>query len=351
MTALSQGRLLSSLRALDAADRSLSELSTALVEATDALICIVDGGGSILLANTALQRFTGRTAADLVGRRLWDVLVIPEEVTLAQQAVADAMAGRKSIPKEVDWLAAQGRRRRVALKNSDLLDELGRPYGTAFIGMDVTEERRHEALARHHARTDPLTGLSNRRALFEALTDHLDAGTGAGCGLLFCDVDAFKDVNDDHGHAAGDQLLIDLATQLRRLAGPRDLVARLGGDEFVLLSPGADQVALTALADRVERHLRIRRSSGGSVPIGLSIGTAIGHPGEDPDGLLTRADLDMYRVKSRRRGDREQRSAVPHRCNRPPRRRWLPSITAAGRSVLRAGRARPTAGVHAARRP
>lgn len=289
---------------------SAAQLSHALVEATDSLICVVDGKGRILLANAALERFTGRAAADLLDCLLWDVLVIPEEVHLAQAAVAAAMAGEHLLPAEVDWLAAAGARRRVALHNSVLVDATGRPYATAFVGSDVTEQREREALSDLLASTDPLTGVGNRRVVFEVLRQHLDTATGAGCGLLFCDVDRFKQVNDQHGHAAGDQLLVELALRLRRLAGPADVVARLGGDEFVLLSPGADEAALAALACQVEAGMgEPVRTSAGPLAVGISVGSAVGRAGEDPDELMARADRAMYGTKSRRRRGRPRPSA------------------------------------------
>jgi len=284
---------------------SAAHLSHALVEATESLICVVDGDGRILLANAALEHFTGRPAADLLDCRLWDVLVIPEEVHLAQAAVAAAMAGEHLLPAEVDWLAASGVRRRVALHNSVLLDEAGRPYATAFVGSDVTEQREREALSDLLASTDPLTGVGNRRVVFQALDEHLDAASGAGCGLLFCDVDQFKQVNDEHGHAAGDQLLVELARRLRRLAGPGDVVARLGGDEFVLLSPGADGAALAALARQVDVAMgEPVRTSAGALLVGVSVGSARGRAGEGPDELMARADHAMYGTKTRRRRNR-----------------------------------------------
>jgi cyclic di-GMP phosphodiesterase Gmr len=284
---------------------SAEHLSHALVEATQSLICVVDGDGRIVLTNAALERFTGRTADDLLGRAVWDVLVIPEEVDLAQAAVSAAMAGEHLVPAEVDWLADAGIRRRVALHNSVLVDGAGLPYATAFVGTDVTERREREALSARLASTDPLTGVGNRRVVFDALTEHLDAATGAGCGLLFCDVDQFKQVNDRYGHATGDQLLVELARRLRNVAGPRDVIARLGGDEFVLLSPGADEAVLAMLAARVDRVMRAPlQTSGGGLLVGVSVGSAIGRAGDGPDELMARADEAMYGTKSRRRRGR-----------------------------------------------
>ncbi|MGY1739448.1 MULTISPECIES: sensor domain-containing diguanylate cyclase [unclassified Blastococcus] len=290
---------------------SAAQLSHALVEATATLICVVDGDGRILLANPAVERFTGRPATDMMGCYLWDVLVIPEEADLARAAVAAAMAGGHLIPGEVDWLAASGVRRRVALHHSVLADDMGRPYATAFVGTDVTEQREREALSVLQATTDPLTGLSNRRAVFEALRDHLDPTTGAGCGLLFCDVDWFKEVNDEHGHAVGDQLLVELAQRLRHLAGPDDVVARLGGDEFVLLTPDGDPTHLLELVRSLDEGMRAPvRTCAGAMSIHMSIGTAVGRPGEDPDELMTSADLDMYGAKRRRRRSRPRAAST-----------------------------------------
>jgi len=288
-----------------AAHRSAAELSLALVSATDSLICVVDGAGRILLANPALERFTGRPAADLRERTLWDVLVVPEERGLARVAVADTVLGGSLIPGEVEWLAAGDVRRRVALHTSVLADADGRPYAAAFVGTDVTEQRAREAVSHRQASTDPLTGVFNRRVVFAGLQQHLDTAGGDGCGLLFCDVDQFKSVNDRYGHAAGDQLLVELASRLQQLAGPDDVVARLGGDEFVLLTPGTDPATLQGLARRVTRGMRMPvQTSAGLLSVGVSVGSSIGQVGDDPDELMARADRDMYGAKTRHRRSR-----------------------------------------------
>lgn len=286
------------------ADRpSAAQLSRDLIEATELLVCVVNAEGRILLANTALERFTGHASDDLVERLVWDVLVIPQEAHLARAAIADAMAAGNQfqLPREVDWLAAAGVRRRVALHTSVLLDATGQPYATAFVGSDVTEQREREALNHRRANTDPLTGIGNRRVLFQALHEHLNVATGRGCGLLFCDVDAFKQINDRHGHAVGDQLLVQLAARLAGLAVPGYVVARLGGDEFVVLTPGTDPAALRSLARLVARSLRAPvPTSAGLLPMGVSVGSAVGRAGENPDELVARADRNMYGMKTHR---------------------------------------------------
>ena len=281
---------------------SSEELSRAFVENTPALVCVVDGCGRLVLANPALQRFTGRSAVELIGRRFWDVYVVEEDVELARGALAHAMATGQSFAYEGDWLAEDGRRRRVAMNNNVLVDDTGRPYAIACIGVDVTEQRQLESRLHERAHTDVLTGIANRGALFEALGRRLDDPDGGGCGLLFCDLDRFKAVNDEYGHVTGDWLLIEVARRLLSVAGPEDVVARFGGDEFVVLTPDADPAALSALASRIEARMREAFTGpAGPLDVGISIGAAVGRPGDTADELVARADRGMYGAKSHRR--------------------------------------------------
>jgi cyclic di-GMP phosphodiesterase Gmr len=291
-----------------AAQTPLDGLAAATLRATAALVLVCDGRGAIRLANPALQRFTGRSQEELLGEPFWDVVTLPQETELARAAVAMVFAGGTAIPGEVDWLSGDGEPRRIELQTSLLVDDGGRPYAIAFVGIDVTVHRQREARVQRLAMTDALTGVANRGALFAVLTARLDAA-GAGCGLLFCDLDDFKSVNDRYGHNAGDRLLVEVAERLRRVAGPDDVVARLGGDEFVVLTGCLDPAELAGRASRVEALMAEPFELGG-VPLrlGVSTGTAVGAAGDDPDEVLTRADLAMYRTKSVRRS---RRSAMP----------------------------------------
>ncbi|MGY1604653.1 diguanylate cyclase domain-containing protein [Geodermatophilus sp. SYSU D00815] len=283
----------------------LDGLAMATIEATSALVLVCDGDGRILLGNPALERFTGRTRDELIGSMLYDLVVQPAEVEIARLGIAAVLAGQPQIPGEVDWVNGDGEPRRIELQTSVLSSADGRPYAVAFIGIDVTVHRLREAHARRLAMTDPLTGVANRSALFAALRAHLDPESGGGCGLLFCDLDGFKEVNDRYGHAVGDRLLVAVAERLRRLAAPEDIVARLGGDEFVLVAPALDGDALAARVRRLEELMdQPFEIDDVVVRIGASIGSAAGRPGDDADGVMTQADLAMYGVKSVRRAHR-----------------------------------------------
>ncbi|RBY93679.1 sensor domain-containing diguanylate cyclase [Blastococcus sp. TF02-8] len=286
-----------------------AQLAHAFVQAVEALLCIVAEDGRILFANPALQRFTGLDRDELVGRRFTDVWVAPEDAASAEHAVRSAIETGVAHPQEGDWLAAGGERRRVTMRNTVLRDDGGRPFAVACVGIDVTDDRAREATLRRQTRTDPLTGVANRGALFDALTSRLAGDHPADCGLLFCDLDDFKTVNDEHGHGAGDRLLVEAATRLAEVAGPEHLVARFGGDEFVVFCPDADEQELRELSTRVSMRLGAPFTGpDGALRIGVSVGAAIGHAGESADDVIARADRAMYGAKSHQRRRRPRPS-------------------------------------------
>jgi diguanylate cyclase (GGDEF)-like protein len=145
------------------------------------------------------------------------------------------------------------------------------------------------------ANTDSLTGLPNRRSLFDALDRDRRGGA-----LLFCDLDRFKPINDELGHHVGDEVLRQVAERLRRCVREGDVVARTGGDEFVVLARGASAAVAEDLAERITRSIEAPFVlDEGEVEVGISIGTA---RSDSPltDDVLARADAAMLADKARR---------------------------------------------------
>ncbi len=168
---------------------------------------------------------------------------------------------------------------------------------------DISRRREMETLLVQQALHDPLTGLANRAKLIDRLGDALlrSSRSGAAVGLLFCDLDGFKAVNDELGHSAGDDLLMLVADRFRSSVRPSDTVARFGGDEFVVLcSDLRDPTDAVAVAERLKTAFEQPFQLGGTpVSTTSSIGIAVGAGGSAaPDDLLRRADQAMYQAKA-----------------------------------------------------
>jgi len=162
------------------------------------------------------------------------------------------------------------------------------------------ELRRRNADLRVQALTDPLTGLANRTLLMDRLRMAIAGPRADGCdvGVLFCDVDDFKSVNDDLGHEAGDRLLCEIAEHLRRAVRETDTVARIAGDEFVLVCPRVTSLAhFLGLADRVGQAVQSNVEAPQAGPTHLSVGVALVRDGDGAADVLRRADEEMYAIK------------------------------------------------------
>ena len=284
--------------------RTESERLLQMLDATSDYVAIFRPSGEILHTNAALAQVLDAHRAAGGSGRLGE-LIEDREAFIAQglEAVStiDTWHGElmlnvtpdRAIP--VSALGVVGR------------DAEGEVDWVAMVARDISELKEAEERLRRLATSDPLTGLANR-ALFTELLETVvsrSSRTGRGLAVLFCDLDRFKEVNDEHGHAGGDRVLVEIADRLCTIIRGDDTVARVGGDEFVILCDGSiDPDALAALAERViEAVHRPIELDGDEVRVGISIGVAIAtQAGSDVavsgDRILTLADQAMYRAKA-----------------------------------------------------
>lgn len=270
----------------------------ALVDTAPVGIWHLDEGGRTLFANARLAALYGGTTPDsLAGAPL-------------QRHDAPACEGPFGFPsgREVEAvIPAQGKRRKahVLVCASDWLPP---PPGsssrsTVLTLLDITPLKAAQARAEHLAWHDALTGLGNRAQFQRALEEV--AGERHGAVLLMVDLDHFKEVNDSHGHAAGDAMLRAVAVRLRMAARHDDLVCRLGGDEFAILLRGFDAAQRApAVADGLASALQQAVSADG---LRLAASASIGHAAfpadaENIEGWQRAADLALYAAKHAGRG-------------------------------------------------
>jgi diguanylate cyclase (GGDEF)-like protein len=179
-----------------------------------------------------------------------------------------------------------------------------------LIGVRAPLERERDAL-RDSALSDPLTGIANRRALLGRADYEIARHTRARhtFAVVMLDLDGFKSLNDRFGHAAGDDLLRDVASSLTRAMRAQDTVARLGGDEFCVLAPETDDGGTAQLAHRVKQA--VGDVSAGVDSVGASVGVAVfPQDGRTAAELMHAADQRLLDVKRERHRRRPQRRAA-----------------------------------------
>lgn len=169
----------------------------------------------------------------------------------------------------------------------------------AILSAAVTQSDREH---RHGAVVDQLTGLLNRAALaqrFGELEEQAAQSDRAlSVGMVVADLDHFKVVNDEHGHAMGDSVLKDVAYAMRKTLRAFDLVYRIGGEEFVVLLPGAEPDTAVEIAERLREAVSHASDDTGAVPVTMSLGVSIARaPGIDFEALFKASDSALYEAK------------------------------------------------------
>ena len=305
------GSVLATVTVADRTPRELSALSHSLLErALDASttgITVADmtrPDAPLIWVNAAFGELTGYADGEVLGRNC-RFLQGPATDVRTVAELGSAVAGSRQIRTRLLNYRRDGVPWWNELQMSPVVDEHGTL--THYIGVqhDVTARVEAEDKVLHLAYHDALTGLPNRERLRAALSDALDRGrrTGGATALLFIDLVSFKQINDAHGHDAGDQLLREVAGRLRLALRSDDLLARQGGDEFLLLLADLPQPMAAAISERVAEDLLAAlrppfTAAGRPVEVGASIGISLAPVDADsPEQLLRHADAAMYTAK------------------------------------------------------
>jgi diguanylate cyclase (GGDEF)-like protein/PAS domain S-box-containing protein len=254
--------------------------------------------GAILVANKALARMVGWRVHELA---LMDVTeIVDSHGGLPWESWWDGLLADQTEVPSVDrtLLTADGERLWSRLTGAVVTSHTDdRRVILQF--EDVTSRRQAELELANRALHDGLTGAPNRFLTHQWLGSALEDAPGSRVGVLYCDLDRFKIVNDSLGHAAGDSLLTQVAERLRAVLRPEDLLGRVGGDEFVVIVEGVRTTAeLADVATRMAEALDEPFELGGHChAVTLSLGGSVGAHPDTADDVLMRADMALLRAK------------------------------------------------------
>jgi diguanylate cyclase (GGDEF)-like protein/PAS domain S-box-containing protein len=251
------------------------------------------------------RALAGADPADLAGQAIALMrTLLPISGAELRMADGSALAASGAVPEAGVRLAiGDGEELLVATERDLDGEELNFMRAVASTLATALTRLRNEERTRYEAVHDPLTGLANRTLLRDRL-EHALARSSRERGVtavLFVDLDNFKQINDAHGHAAGDTALVEIARRLQTAIRPGDTIARLGGDEFVAVCEGIDTEAALAVGRRLQDAIQLPFTAAGTEHrLSASIGIALGD--DEPDALLADADAAAYRAKAAGRG-------------------------------------------------
>jgi diguanylate cyclase (GGDEF)-like protein/PAS domain S-box-containing protein len=284
--------------------RKREQFLSRLSEALPVGVFQIDLTGKITFTNDRLHRVVGKVPAATIEAQLSNVLA--DDRPVLEAAMAAALAGEPVDDIEVRLLLSPvdsplGSPERVCLLSMRALtDSAGAVNGAVGCVSDVTDRARLRHELEKKATVDELTSCLNRAAILELL-ERVTATplTGSGNALIFLDLDRFKVVNDQFGHAAGDRVLVEAAVRLRGAVRDGDHVGRLGGDEFLVICPRVQSVEQAVMIAE-----RIRRAITGTVDVETdvvelqaSLGVVWATGPIDADILVAQADEAMYESK------------------------------------------------------
>jgi len=273
----------------------------AVVESASEAIVTANHHSTIITWNRGAQEIFGWSADEAIGMPV-DTLLSPQSIDKFQMLRSSRTRTLK-IEASTGVLELDGQRKNGKNFPIELSITTWSLKGSRYYSMiirDATERKEAENRLRYLSTHDVLTGLYNR-AYFETEVERLEYSRMFPVSVVVADLDDFKQINDNYGHAVGDIALQNAAEILRSPFRGEDLVARLGGDEFAVLLPNVDEETALSLVERIRHHQDEFNARPDVIPVHFSIGACTTEIGMTVAHALKNADMNMYRDKARRK--------------------------------------------------
>lgn len=275
-----------------------------VVSEANSVIVILDQQGNIQRFNRLSEEYTGMKEQEVIGQNVFKLFMSRSEAAASKRNISGFFRNGSSYEVE-RWIKTRKGQRLFLFRNKFVHSGSGK--NEIFLicsGTDITEERRAQERLRVLANTDTITGLPNRNAIHELITEAIDTRDEAQVGVVYLDLDNFKKVNDAYGHMFGDQLLQAVALAILSCLEEDQVLARLGGDEFIVLATNTSQSSLEAMASRILTRLRQPFRIGLiEIYTGCSLGISLApQHGTDRESIIRNADTAMYTAKESGRG-------------------------------------------------
>jgi len=279
-----------------------------LVENTNDVIMVMDstsledGGPYIVYVNPAFERLLGYSSEEVIGKNP-KVLQGPDTDDQTREKIREAMTSGERIRTQILNYSKTGQQVWMDINIVPIINEQGKIAYFAAIERDLTEHKMLQSRLEILASTDALTGLPNRQAFMGKATKEFSRAKrySRPLSLVMIDIDHFKSINDQYGHATGDHVLTNVGHILSDGLRDSDVLARIGGEEFVLLLPDTPKANTEYVAERMRKQLAgtTIQHEALALTITASFGVAaISEEDETLEQMLARADLAMYEAKN-----------------------------------------------------
>jgi len=279
-----------------------------LLEYSADAIGILNEKGRIVRWNRQAVEFTGYSYEEVYGRHFSEFYANKEEM---EQLLAALQTNGSVRGWEVKLFNKEGDAVFCSVSVSVLSDERGEVLGSISIMRDLTEWKKTQQKLEELSIRDSLTGLYNRN-FFEEEMKRLSDGRYNPLGIIICDLDGLKMINDTLGHQSGDRMIINTAEMLRRNFRPSDIIARIGGDEFAILLTETEKGLVEHMLQRLRQAMLDYNNTEPEIPLTMSLGYAVSEEvAPDMQALFREADDRMYREKARQKESGQHHGASP----------------------------------------